>query len=272
MTAAERGDKYTVTRYVEKGIDINGLSTKRRYALPAAARKGRIFVVAYLLHMGCNVNIHSGSDGTALIASAENGHKDVVELMLTYGADAHVETPKYGSAAVAAQRKGHTEIVTIINHYIQTQNAQRNLFDAKMTAAAEITERGRRQLQENMRQSLDGQSKQKSQLEDGIARELKKAEEYRVVGSDAKMQPQFSNAWEKPQLASPVYAPPTLPAGWIAQWDKNTSLYYYVELSTGVSQWQVPTQFSTPGAGDNSLASRFGESSGNSRHSSRFRY
>lgn len=39
----------------------------------------------------------------------------------------------------------------------------------------------------------------------------------------------------------PTQAPPQLPPGWIAQWDSNSKKYYYVQLSTGVSQWDVPT-------------------------------
>jgi hypothetical protein len=39
----------------------------------------------------------------------------------------------------------------------------------------------------------------------------------------------------------PTFAPPQLPAGWIAQWDSNSKKYYFVQLSTGVSQWDTPT-------------------------------
>ncbi|KNG50362.1 hypothetical protein TW65_02897 [Stemphylium lycopersici] len=34
---------------------------------------------------------------------------------------------------------------------------------------------------------------------------------------------------------------PKLPAGWIAQWDNTSRKYYYVQISTGVSQWELPT-------------------------------
>ena len=39
----------------------------------------------------------------------------------------------------------------------------------------------------------------------------------------------------------PTFAPPHLPSGWIAQWDGNSKKYYFVQLSTGVSQWETPT-------------------------------
>ncbi|KAI1269590.1 hypothetical protein F5Y18DRAFT_104081 [Xylariaceae sp. FL1019] len=39
----------------------------------------------------------------------------------------------------------------------------------------------------------------------------------------------------------PTFEPPHLPPGWIAQWDGASRKYYYVQLSTGVSQWEIPT-------------------------------
>lgn len=45
-----------------------------------------------------------------------------------------------------------------------------------------------------------------------------------------------------PAAEGPSFAPPPLPAGWIAQWDGNSKKYYYVQLSTGVSQWETPTE------------------------------
>ncbi|KAK5997999.1 hypothetical protein PT974_00368 [Cladobotryum mycophilum] len=56
-----------------------------------------------------------------------------------------------------------------------------------------------------------------------------------------------------PGAEGPTFAPPPLPAGWIAQWDGSSKKYYYVQLATGVSQWEVPTDpvstgTPTPGA------------------------
>lgn len=45
-----------------------------------------------------------------------------------------------------------------------------------------------------------------------------------------------------PGTEGPTFAPPSLPAGWIAQWDSASRKYYYVQLSTGVSQWELPTE------------------------------
>ena len=55
-----------------------------------------------------------------------------------------------------------------------------------------------------------------------------------------------------PGQEGPSSEPPTTPPGWIAQWDANSRRYYFVEISTGKSQWEVPTQ---PGGGMTPLAS-----------------
>ena len=50
-----------------------------------------------------------------------------------------------------------------------------------------------------------------------------------------------------PGNEGPSFGPPQLPAGWIAQWDGASRKYYYVQLSTGVSQWDVPTEAAKTG-------------------------
>ncbi|MCJ1254860.1 hypothetical protein MMC24_002676 [Lignoscripta atroalba] len=40
----------------------------------------------------------------------------------------------------------------------------------------------------------------------------------------------------------PSHAPPSLPDGWLAQWEGQSRKYYYVQRATGHSQWDVPNQ------------------------------
>ncbi|KAI0462160.1 hypothetical protein LJB42_004248 [Komagataella kurtzmanii] len=39
-----------------------------------------------------------------------------------------------------------------------------------------------------------------------------------------------------------VPPPPTLPEGWVAEWDEEYQRYFYVNTATGASQWEVPAQ------------------------------
>lgn len=48
-----------------------------------------------------------------------------------------------------------------------------------------------------------------------------------------------------PGQEGPSYAPPSLPEGWIPQWDANSKKYYFVQISTGTSQY-VEFPFSCP--------------------------
>ncbi|KAK9783944.1 hypothetical protein AB5N19_09885 [Seiridium cardinale] len=43
-----------------------------------------------------------------------------------------------------------------------------------------------------------------------------------------------------PGTEGPTFEPPQLPPGWIAQWDGASKKYYFVSISTGVSQWETP--------------------------------
>jgi hypothetical protein len=52
-----------------------------------------------------------------------------------------------------------------------------------------------------------------------------------------------------PGSDGPTYGPPPLPAGWIAQWDASSKQYYYVQLSTGASQWEKPRDPAPVGGG-----------------------
>lgn len=49
------------------------------------------------------------------------------------------------------------------------------------------------------------------------------------------------------EAQGPSFDPPQLPPGWIAQWDAASGKYYFVQLATGQSQWEVPTE-AAPGA------------------------
>lgn len=51
-----------------------------------------------------------------------------------------------------------------------------------------------------------------------------------------------------PGSEGPTFGPPQLPPGWIAQWDGASKKYYFVQLSTGVSQWEVPTDAAPTGS------------------------
>lgn len=52
----------------------------------------------------------------------------------------------------------------------------------------------------------------------------------------------FLFSLSRPGQEGPSFGPPPLPEGWIAQWDGMGRKYYFVQLATGTSQWETPTQ------------------------------
>jgi hypothetical protein len=66
---------------------------------------------------------------------------------------------------------------------------------------------------------------------------------FRFINPQMKFQLTISfHQTNRPGQEGPSFAPPPLPAGWIAQWDGMSKKYYFVQLSTGASQWDTPTQ------------------------------
>ena len=68
-----------------------------------------------------------------------------------------------------------------------------------------------------------------------------------------------------PGSDGPTFPPPPLPRGWVAQWDAASKKYYFVQLATGVSQWDTPTEAAPVGGGNtpaNNVDHPFGPPSG----------
>ncbi|KAK0369699.1 hypothetical protein CLIM01_12936 [Colletotrichum limetticola] len=56
-----------------------------------------------------------------------------------------------------------------------------------------------------------------------------------------------------PQAAAPPMAAPSVSSGWLVQWDTNNNRWFYVDQSTGRSQWEHPSP-PTGGQGGSSYA------------------
>ncbi|EAS32931.3 uncharacterized protein CIMG_03955 [Coccidioides immitis RS] len=49
-----------------------------------------------------------------------------------------------------------------------------------------------------------------------------------------------------PQGPAPPEGAPSLPPGWVSQWDQNYQRWYYIEQATGRSQWEPPAASPPP--------------------------
>ncbi|QSS62394.1 hypothetical protein I7I51_02131 [Histoplasma capsulatum] len=72
-----------------------------------------------------------------------------------------------------------------------------------------------------------------------------------------RMSAQSSHILTPTDSGGPSSPPPTLPEGWLAQWEGVSRKWYYVQRATGRSQWEVPTEpfIPTPSSTPQSVAS-----------------
>lgn len=70
------------------------------------------------------------------------------------------------------------------------------------------------------------------------------------------MSPQSSRVLS-PDAGGPSAPPPTVPEGWLAQWEGSSKKWYFVQPATGKSQWDIPTEpfIPTPSSTPHSIAS-----------------
>ena len=78
-------------------------------------------------------------------------------------------------------------------------------------------------------------------VQEEIVRDNDRPSYVRYIGSSSLIMSPRRLTRDRPGQEGPSYAPPPLPEGWIAQWDGMSRKYYFVQLSTGASQWDTPT-------------------------------
>ncbi|OAT01612.1 hypothetical protein, variant [Blastomyces dermatitidis ER-3] len=71
------------------------------------------------------------------------------------------------------------------------------------------------------------------------------------------MSAQSSRILTPADSGGPSSPPPSLPEGWLAQWEGVSRKWYYVQRATGKSQWEIPTEpfVPTPSSTPQSVAS-----------------
>lgn len=116
VAAAEKGDKWIISRPPESGADVNGPSGHRhqeRYALEMATEKRHTEIVKLLLQKGANVSAVGGL-GDALQQAAYKGHKEIVSLLPENSAKVDESEGLYGGAVQAATLGRNLDIVQLL--------------------------------------------------------------------------------------------------------------------------------------------------------------
>jgi beta-lactamase regulating signal transducer with metallopeptidase domain len=114
LMAAERDDRSTMRRLLERGAAANAAIDGDGSPLIAAARKGHVEAMQMLIAAGADVNRGVEGDGNPLIEAARGGHLEAVRLLLDRGAHIDDGVEGDGNALIAAAGAGRFEVVSFL--------------------------------------------------------------------------------------------------------------------------------------------------------------
>lgn len=117
LDAIEDGNRELVEYFLEKGVDVNGVSTKGCKCTPlmAAADENQAEIARLLIDRGANVNFVNKNGWTALMEAADEGSYETARILLQAGADVnlHGETTR-STALNQAASEGHLSVLKLL--------------------------------------------------------------------------------------------------------------------------------------------------------------
>lgn len=115
--ACWKGDKEKVNRLLEKGANVNPITTFNNTPLHKAALKGHLEIAQLLLKHGAKINKQNLYGETPLHRAARYGHKDMCELLIIHGADYRVARNDGVTPIHAAIDAEQTEVIELLKKY-----------------------------------------------------------------------------------------------------------------------------------------------------------
>jgi ankyrin repeat protein len=109
--AAERGDKETVRKLLQTGVDVNAAQVDGTGALHWAVYHDDVEAVELLVRAGANANVVNRYGVPPLATACTNGNEAIVRLLLDAGADANATMRGGESVLMLAARSGDIEAV-----------------------------------------------------------------------------------------------------------------------------------------------------------------
>ncbi len=138
--ASQRGHLNVVKLLVDRGFDVNGLTTEGS-ALQTASRRGHIEIVEFLLDSGADPNLPGGEDlWRPLHEAAYGGRVGVARLLLDRGADvnARAQFRNDEPAIHFAVQRGKFEVADLLREYGAAANPVEPIADELADANLEI--------------------------------------------------------------------------------------------------------------------------------------
>ena len=128
MIACLTGHLEVVKYLVDKGADINAITTELWSPLFIASYNGHIDIVEYLLSKKAPVEVVDTIGWTPLIAATHNGHLALVNLLLKHKADVFQITNEGLSAHIIARNLEFDDIAEVL---LNAENQHRRLFSER---------------------------------------------------------------------------------------------------------------------------------------------
>ena len=154
--AAEAGDLDRVKLLVEQGTDRNQVGGYYRdTALSIAAENGHSMIVRYLVEKGADMQKVSSFDWTPLLNASRCGHFEVVRYLLEQGADRD-KADRYGYTSLHwAALHGDLEIAKLLMMYGADLNARTGLPIGHLPIDVAANEEIRQAIRDEPRRRLD---------------------------------------------------------------------------------------------------------------------
>ncbi len=114
IEAAAKGDLQKLKEFLEKGAEVDALSTLNWTALMFASNKGNTEIVNFLLSKGADVNKQASMNITAISLACTNGHGEVVKILLDNGANVNQKSDLEMTILMLAVDKGHIDVMKLL--------------------------------------------------------------------------------------------------------------------------------------------------------------
>lgn len=142
LEAALSGDISTVTKLLDKGVDIETKASwdrlGMRTALQLMSDLGRDRIVQFLLSRGADVHAKDEYGNTAVHMAAGHDYKIVVDLLLKHGADIESKDSDGNTALLHATKSGYEDMVRLlVERGAEIESKDSNGTTALMIAAGQ---------------------------------------------------------------------------------------------------------------------------------------
>ncbi|WP_291758177.1 ankyrin repeat domain-containing protein [Lysinibacillus sp. UBA5990] len=111
LAAAEAGDRDTLQRFLQQGIDINARNKQKQTAILLAAMNDQLETVKFLIQEGADINLQDQICLNPFLYGCINGKLELVKIMLQANTDLERLTRFGGVGVHPASEKGFVEVV-----------------------------------------------------------------------------------------------------------------------------------------------------------------